>query len=270
MTRNPNYMEGTDRVAGSTTTISEEACGSFMWCHQLAAGAGALRGRGQEGTLLESAAVAVVEDLLAVGNDYQVHNTPKLLDVDFAGFEVPVEAYVSVAPYTAYPSSRGKLHVTGPNWEGPIDFDLGFSTDTHDVDLQKQIWACKKYRAKMYRGELANIEYSGEDEQVIENFTRENIQTTWHVLGPAKMALHELADRDLNVYGVQSLKVADLSIEPQNVAANTGKTALQVGETVASIVLAEQALTEKTDPKRERDTWCTSKRLLTSLLTKYR
>jgi len=48
-----------------------------------------------------------------------------------------------------------------------------------------------------------------------------------------------VVDPRLNVYGVQGLKVADLSIGPSNVAANTYSTALLIGEK-AAIMIAEE------------------------------
>ena len=46
-------------------------------------------------------------------------------------------------------------------------------------------------------------------------------------------------DPRLNVYGVQGLKVADLSICPSNVGANTSSTALVIGEK-AAVIIAEE------------------------------
>jgi len=48
-----------------------------------------------------------------------------------------------------------------------------------------------------------------------------------------------VVDPCLNVYGVQGLKVADLSICPSNVAANTYSTALVIGEK-AAVIIAEE------------------------------
>lgn len=78
---------------------------------------------------------------------------------------------------------------------------------------------------------VSNIEYSAEDDQIIEQFLRENINTTWHSLGTAKMAAREdkgAVDANLNVHGVGKLKVVDLSIVPENIGANTNNTALSV------------------------------------------
>jgi choline dehydrogenase-like flavoprotein len=183
-----------------------------------------------------------------------------------------------MATYTAYPYSRGHIHITGPEVGDPLDFNAGYFGDAGDVDVKKQMWGYKKgrevmRRTKFYRGELAtshppfpahsqaacttldsepgdaetvtDLEYSPEDDKILEQFLRENINTTWHSLGTAKMAPREqkgVVDRDLNVYGVKGLKLADLSIAPENVAANTNNTALTVGEKAADIIIRELGL----------------------------
>ena len=48
-----------------------------------------------------------------------------------------------------------------------------------------------------------------------------------------------VVDSHLNVYGVRGLKIADLSIGPGNVGANTYSTALVIGEK-AAIIIAEE------------------------------
>jgi alcohol oxidase len=62
------------------------------------------------------------------------------------------------------------------------------------------------------------------------------------------MALHgnlsygAVVDPNLNVYGVEGLKVADMSIPPLNVAANTMNTAVAIGEKAADILIKELGL----------------------------
>ncbi|KAI1088311.1 GMC oxidoreductase [Rostrohypoxylon terebratum] len=216
--------------------------------------------------------------------DFRDHpNRPLMLMVvsagvlgDFSG--VDPGQYISLAPYTAYPYSRGHIHITGPDISDPLEFDLGFFSDANDIDLKKQVWAYKKgreilRRTSLYRGEVASrhprfpegskagvlkewtppadgvevqdLEYSAEDDAAIEQYLRENIQTTWHSLGTVKMAPREemgVVDKDLNVYGVQGLKVADLSIPPENVGANTNNTAMMIGEKAADIIAKELGL----------------------------
>jgi alcohol oxidase len=176
--------------------------------------------------------------------------------------------YITMGTYTAYPYSRGSIHITDK--EDPIngyDFDTGFLS--HESDLKKQLWGYKMSReiarrlpyckgelelghpkfkegskATLFDGtqtnrDLKDIEYSAEDDAVIEDWIRGNLNTTWHSLGTCAMRKKEnggVVDKDLNVYGTQGLKVADLSMVPENVGANTNNTALVVGEKAAIII----------------------------------
>lgn len=195
---------------------------------------------------------------------------------------VPEGQYATVAMYTAYPQSRGSIHITGTTLSDVPDFNTGFLSDAHDIDLRTQLWAYKKQREIMRRttackGELAQrhpkfpegskaallslnrsqqeqsspwlspstLTYSQDDNEAIVQFIRENVNTTWHGLGTAKMAPREnggVVDKSLNVYGVIGLKCADTSIAPENVGANTGNTAMTIGEKAASIIAAELGL----------------------------
>ena len=194
--------------------------------------------------------------------------------------------YVSMANWTAYPYSRGHIHVTGPAMSDLVDFDTGWLTDPGDVDVKKHIWAYKVSREMwrrmpIFRGELAathprfpagskaaviekadgpvmtddaaRIEYSPEDDKAIDQKVREILSTTWHSLGTCKMAPREkkgVVDRNLNVYGVKGLKLADLSVPPENVGANTGNTAFVVGEKAADIFINELGVgKDKSEPQ---------------------
>jgi alcohol oxidase len=51
---------------------------------------------------------------------------------------VPAGQYMTVGTYTAYPYSRGHVHITGPKVDGSLDFDIGFFNDAHDIDLKNR------------------------------------------------------------------------------------------------------------------------------------
>ena len=94
-------------------------------------------------------------------------------------------------------------------------------------------------------GPAPSIEYGPEDDAVLEQWLRENLNTTWHSLGTCKMAPREdlgVVDASLGVHGIASLKIADLSIAPENVGANTNNTALMIGEKAADIIIRELGL----------------------------
>lgn len=91
-----------------------------------------------------------------------------------------------------------------------------------------------------------DLPYSKEDLLAIEEWVKRHCETTWHSLGTCSMApkegnsivKHGVLDERLNVHGVKGLKVADLSICPDNVGCNTYSTALLIGEK-CSVLTAE-------------------------------
>ena len=148
-----------------------------------------------------------------------------------------------------------------------------------DLDVKKHIWAYKLQREmwrrmSIFRGELASshprfpagskaavvekadgpiakgnerIPYTAEDDKAIDQKVREIVTTTWHSLGTCKMAPKEkmgVTDGTLSVHGMKGLKLADLSVPPENVGANTGNTAFLVGEKAADIFVKELGLGE--------------------------
>ncbi|KAG6364189.1 hypothetical protein INS49_005787 [Diaporthe citri] len=249
---------------------------------------------GWNGTDIGSKLRPTVADVTAMGpafgeaweRDFKdVPSKPLMLTAAFSYYfgdpsAVPPGQYMSILNYTAYPYSRGHVHITGPSITDPIDFDVGIFSDKGDIDLKKHVWAYKKQReivrrTKMYRGEIASghprfapdsgaacaeevggdgagahdveddIRYSAEDDAAIQDFLRGNVATTWHSLGTAKMAPAGrlgVVDGALGVHGLRGLKLADLSIVPKNVGANTANTAMVIGEKAADIFIRELGL----------------------------
>ncbi|KAI1123186.1 alcohol oxidase-like protein [Nemania abortiva] len=185
---------------------------------------------------------------------------------------VPPGQYFSLAVFTTYPYSRGHMHITGPNIDDRPEFKTGYLSDQHDIDLKTQLWAYKKQREvvqrmSIHRGEISHrhpsfdadsaasyavtdpkdVTYSAKDDAAIETWIRQNLTTCWHGLGTCKMAPLEdmgVVDESLGVYGVHGLKIADLSVIPQNVCSNTMNTALLVGEKAADIFARDLSLVQ--------------------------
>ncbi|KAJ3798560.1 GMC oxidoreductase-domain-containing protein [Lentinula aff. detonsa] len=124
---------------------------------------------------------------------------------------------------TAYPKAIGSTYITSAvNPWAPLRFDPQFLEE------------CVVY--SHYRPvaiDAPKIQYSKEDDRAIEDYIKATVGTTWHSLGTCAMkprAAGGVVDPRLNVYGVENLKVADISIAPLNVGANTNSTALVIGE----------------------------------------
>ena len=146
---------------------------------------------------------------------------------------LPPEAgqqFVSMGTFTAYPYSRGSIHITSASPLEPVEFHAGFLRE--DADVKALVWAYKKQReiyrrTNAYRGELEmghpvfregsqaalvdgqlkkegrgfesveerramrEIEYDEADDAAIERHVRLNVQTTWHSIGTCRMGKRE-------------------------------------------------------------------------------
>ncbi|KAI0265987.1 alcohol oxidase-like protein [Gloeopeniophorella convolvens] len=186
---------------------------------------------------------------------------------------VPARKYFTVGAYNEYPVARGHVHIKdASDVAAPLDFVPNYLESLADVHLLA--WSYKfmreiARRMPHFRGEppvlhpkfpagsaaaviphaegavafdTPRIVYSEEDDRAIEEYVRAIFGTNWHALGTCAMKAREeggVVDSHLNVYGVRGLKVADLSIAPGNVSANTYSTALVIGEKAATIIAAE-------------------------------
>ncbi|KAE9385299.1 hypothetical protein BT96DRAFT_949933, partial [Gymnopus androsaceus JB14] len=187
----------------------------------------------------------------------------------------------SILYYTLYPGARGYAHITsGTNPWAPLRFNPGYLEDPTDVAILR--WGYKRgrelaRRMRSFRGEIPtgnpkfpssttttsvvvpsasgpvdidapDIVYSAEDDKAIDDHHRATVFTTWHSLGTCAMkprAAGGVVDPRLNVYGVENLKVADLSIAPLNVGGNTYNTALIVGEKAFLIIAKDLGISTK-------------------------
>ncbi|KAK0202268.1 GMC oxidoreductase-domain-containing protein [Desarmillaria ectypa] len=175
---------------------------------------------------------------------------------------LPPMKFMSSGCFLGYPASRGHLHIASDDIYAHPDFDAGFLS--HPADVAALRWGYKKGRELLrrmgvYRGPLApahpqftagspaaaaltenrpvaldapKIIYSKEDDEAIATNIRNFVATTWHSLGTCPMKPRDqggVVDKDLNVYGVTGLKIADLSIPPANVNCNTYSATLAIG-----------------------------------------
>ncbi|KAF8553985.1 alcohol oxidase [Imleria badia] len=175
----------------------------------------------------------------------------------------------SAVYYILYPDSIGSVHITsGDDANSPMEFDPDYCSKSSDVEQLTLMYKMTRELARRipaYRGEVAachpkfsldspaacretedpvpadapDIVYSDADDEAIVKFNRDKLSTIGHSLGTCAMKPHNqggVVDPRLNVYGVEGLKVADLSICPTNVGNNTYSTALLIGEKAATII----------------------------------
>lgn len=179
------------------------------------------------------------------------------------------EQFLSTGNFLLYPYSHGHVHITGRDINDEVDLKTGILSEPTGFDLAMAMWLYKKQREVVrrlgvYRGEYAplhpafaagsdaacarrdgplpavveDIVYTAEDDAVLKEWVRASLAQNWHGSGTCKMApLRDggVVGPDLGVHGVAALKVADLSVVPVNVAANTANLAFAIGEKAADI-----------------------------------
>lgn len=60
---------------------------------------------------------------------------------------------------------------------------------------------------------IESLVYTDEDDKAIEQWVRENLETTWHSIGTLAMKPREkggVVDKNLSVYGVENLKIVGM------------------------------------------------------------
>ncbi|KAH8093163.1 GMC oxidoreductase-domain-containing protein [Cristinia sonorae] len=183
----------------------------------------------------------------------------------------PNAKYFGVGYFMNHPELLGSTHITSSHDpSAPPDFDPGNLES--EADMEFHVFAykrCREFARRMacFRGEhpdhtpsfpshssatmtgvaapvhanAPDLQYTDEDDEAIKEFIQKFAIIASHALGTCSMMPRErggVVDPRLNVYGVDGLKVADLSIAPANVGANTYSTALGIAEK-AAIIIAE-------------------------------
>ena len=140
-----------------------------------------------------------------------------------------------------HPKSRGRVHLSGPKPTDPLAIEA--NTLSHPEDMNTAI-ACVQWcreignaaplrpyvKREVMPGNLKGAELS--------NFVRNAATTFFHQCGTAKMGRDEMSvvNGDLEVYGIQNLRIADASIMPQITIGNTMAPCVVIGERAAHLL----------------------------------
>lgn len=163
----------------------------------------------------------------------------------FHGARNPMEPHgYTLLPTLVGTKSKGSLELRSADPTAPPRIAPNYLADEAEMDvlvagvkLGRQIMASPAFDA--YRGEefLPGKDVQSDDE--IKEFIRNNIQNAYHPVGTCKMGNDAMAvvnDR-LQVHGIQRLRVADASIMPVIINANTNNPCVMIGEKCADMIL---------------------------------
>nr|CAI5856044.1 unnamed protein product [Callosobruchus analis] len=158
-----------------------------------------------------------------------------------------------VVPMLMHPRSRGRMRLRSKDpFEAPKYFENFFS-DPEGLDIKRIIVAVRetqriasqptfqKYGAKLIDIPIPGCErYSFDSDQYWECAIRTIPTSIYHPMGTCRMGPEKdkeaVVDSHLRVYGIKSLRVADMSVAPRTVSGHTVAPAYMIGEKGADII----------------------------------
>jgi choline dehydrogenase-like flavoprotein len=163
-------------------------------------------------------------------------------------FPIPLGHGFAIVIVCLYPRSTGRVSLSGPDplAEPLIDPALG----SDEVDLQTLVRGLKMARTifahESFRPYRAREVFPGaavsSDEQWLEHIRR-TLTTVHHPGSTCRMgpAGDNVVDHELKVHGLEQLRVADASIYPRLVGANTNASVVAIAEKASDMILGRSA-----------------------------
>jgi choline dehydrogenase len=155
--------------------------------------------------------------------------------------------YWSIMPGLVRPKSIGRIHLTGPAPDDPVDIDANILSDPADimaamrgVELCREIGNSAAFRAFTKREVMPGPCRPDE----LENFVRDAAVSFHHYACTAKMGRDEMSvvDGSLKVYGIDRLRIADGSVMPKVTTGNTMAPCVIIGERAAAMIRKSHGL----------------------------
>jgi choline dehydrogenase-like flavoprotein len=145
------------------------------------------------------------------------------------------------------PKSRGSVGLTSPDPLAPPRIDPQFLSDPDD--LATLISGVRKTRQIMQTAPLADYIHKElfiaeePDDAALEQHIRARSDTIYHPVGTCKMGQDDMAvvDPELNVRGMEGLRVVDASVMPRLIGGNTNAPTIMIAEKAADMIRASAA-----------------------------
>jgi choline dehydrogenase len=174
--------------------------------------------------------------------DIQVVGIPFALDMS-SGLDVAKHPGIYLLGYQIRPRTQSSLHITSAEPGDAPDLRANYLEDPEDrqvtgtiVDHLRSVVAQDPLASEVEAEEFPGPEVQTSDEVV--KFAHSPGVSIYHAVGSAAMGPHDddVVAPDLRVRGVEGLRVADISILPQQVAGNTAAQAMAIGWIGAEVI----------------------------------
>lgn len=162
----------------------------------------------------------------------------------------PDFSYICIAVFMLNEQSTGEVLLQSSNPDDPLLFDPKFLNHPFDrracVESYRHVLEVTKHHSFTKDNLSTLIAPSSESDYDILEFWKNNLCSSWHMIGTVKMG--KLGDADAAVdsrfrlFGIESLRVADMSVVPVLTNNHTQATAYVTGATCAEILVREYNL----------------------------
>jgi choline dehydrogenase len=141
----------------------------------------------------------------------------------------------------SHPKSRGSLHLTGPDVRDPIRIEANTLSHPDDVrganatiEIAREMAHAPAFRKLLKREAMPGNLGASE----MESYIRDSAVTFWHQACTAKMGHDSMSvvNGQLQVYGIDRLRIADASIMPDVPSGNTMAPCVVIGERAAETI----------------------------------
>ena len=143
------------------------------------------------------------------------------------------------------PHSRGTVTLTSPDPDVAPHIDPAYYSDERDID--RMVTALRRARELGHSSALSawrtgELEPGNElaSDSELRKYVKRTTGTFFHLVGTCAIGTDDRAvvDPELRVRGIAALRVADASVMPSIVAANTNATVLAIAERCAALIAA--------------------------------
>ncbi len=156
---------------------------------------------------------------------------------------------IGLAAMLERPYSRGALTLRSADPTEQPNIDMNYAS--HPEDLRRLMEATRLCWELMHSDQIAPYVDQViapqaevfESDAALADYIFGVVTTMWHISGTARMGRRTdpmaVTDQRGHVHGLEGLRVADTSIQPDIVSCNTNLTAIMIGERIADSIRAE-------------------------------
>lgn len=161
-------------------------------------------------------------------------------------------SYVCLLVFFMNEQSTGTVTLQSPNPRDPLSFNPNFLSHPFDqqacIKIYRHLLDLTKHESFAKDTVSTIMGPASESDEDILAFWKENLSSSWHMTGTAKMGREgdkdAAVDARFRVIGIQGLRVADMSVVPVLTNNHTQATAYVTGATCADVLIGEYGLDE--------------------------